>query len=159
RRGTSGFSREYCWAFGIAEFVIVVPAKSGDPVIAIAGCWRSVPPSCGSEYWVPARAHSASKTRVNAPMGPAGPEVERTVFAHSGLMPADFTTLPHFSISLATNLLKSAVGPAITVPPRLASCALILGSAMPALISLFSVAMIAAGVWRGAARPFQALAS
>src|SRR5262245_56623511 len=57
------------------------------------------------------------------------------------------------------NVLKSADEPAITVPPKLASCALILGSASPALISRFSLSMIGAGVLRGAARPFHVLAS
>ena len=48
---------------------------------------------------------------------------------HSGLMPANLTTLPHFSVSSAMSLPKSAGEPGSTVPPRSASRALILGSA------------------------------
>src|SRR5262249_44691517 len=56
----------------------------------------------------------------------------------SGLMPANLITLPHFSTSLAMRLPKSAGEPPSVVPPRSASCALILGSASAALISLLS---------------------
>src|SRR5262249_23493741 len=56
--------------------------------------------------------------------------------AHCGLMSANFTTLPHFSVSSAISSAKSAGEPASTVPPRSASRALILGSARPALIAL-----------------------
>ena len=73
--------------------------------------------------------------------------------AHSGLMPADLTTLPHFSVSSAMSLPKSAGEPASAVPPRSASRALILGSARPALISLLSLSMISAGVFLGAPTP------
>src|SRR5438445_11182459 len=44
-------------------------------------------------------------------------------------------TLPHFSVSSAMSLLKSAGEPVSGVPPRSASRALILGSARAALIS------------------------
>src|SRR5262245_12410215 len=53
----------------------------------------------------------------------------------SALMPVNFTTLPHFSVSSAISLPKSAGVPGSTVPPKSASRALILGSARPALIS------------------------
>src|SRR5262249_38142808 len=43
---------------------------------------------------------------------------------HSGLMPANLTTLAHFSVSAATKLPKSEGEPAITVPPRSANRAL-----------------------------------
>jgi hypothetical protein len=55
-------------------------------------------------------------------------------------------SLPHFSVSSAMSLLKSAGESASTSPPRLASLALILGSARPALISLLSLSMISP-VW------------
>ena len=74
-------------------------------------------------------------------------------------MPANLITLPHFSVSSAMSLPKSAGEPASTVPPRSASRAFILGSARPALISLLSLSMISAGVSFGAPRPNQALAS
>src|SRR5262249_49079485 len=78
---------------------------------------------------------------------------------HSALMPANLTTLAHFSVSAATKLPKSEGEPAITVPPRSASRALILGSARPALISLFSFSTISAGVFFGVPTPVQKLDS
>jgi hypothetical protein len=45
---------------------------------------------------------------------------------HSGLMPADFTTLPHFSVSSAMSLPKSVAEPTSGVLPKSASRALIL---------------------------------
>src|SRR5215471_3184693 len=73
--------------------------------------------------------------------------------AHCGLMSANFTTLPHFSVSSAISSAKSAGEPASTVPPRSASRAFIVGSARATLISLLSVSMILAGVFLGAPRP------
>src|SRR5580704_3884915 len=78
---------------------------------------------------------------------------------HSGLMPADLITLAHFSVSSTMSLPKSAGEPESTVPPKSASRAFILGSATTALISLFSLLMIAAGVFLGAPTPCQLLAS
>src|SRR5215470_5935790 len=57
----------------------------------------------------------------------------------SALMLAARITLPHFSVSSAISLPKSAGEPGSTVPPRSASRALILGSARPALISVLSL--------------------
>ena len=74
---------------------------------------------------------------------------------HSGLMLADRITLPHFSVSSAMNFPNSADVLANSPPPRSASCALILGSEEPALISLFSLSMISAGVLLGAPMPYQ----
>src|SRR5262249_61117953 len=51
---------------------------------------------------------------------------------HSGLMPADLITLPHFSVSSAMNLPKSADEPASTVPPTSASLSCSFGSSGPA---------------------------
>jgi hypothetical protein len=68
-------------------------------------------------------------------------------------------TFAHFSVSLATNLPKSAGEPTSTVPPRSASLVLSLGSARPASISLLSLSMISAGVFFGAPMPCHALAS
>jgi len=50
---------------------------------------------------------------------------------HSGLMPANLITLPHFSVSSAISLPKSPGGPASGVPPKSASLALSLESASP----------------------------
>ena len=68
------------------------------------------------------------------------------IAGHSALMPANLTTLAHFSVSSAISFPKSAGDPGITVAPRSANRALILGSARPVLISLFSLSMISAGV-------------
>jgi len=77
----------------------------------------------------------------------------------SALMPTNFTTLPHFSVSSAMNLPKSAGEPASAVPPRPASRAFILGSARAALTSLLSLSTISAGVFLGAPMPCHELAS
>src|SRR5262249_41621661 len=78
---------------------------------------------------------------------------------HSGLMLAPRITLPHFSVSSAMSLTKSEGEPGITVPPKSAILALILGSARPALISLLSVLMTCEEVLRGAPIPVNALDS
>src|SRR4051794_15779512 len=57
----------------------------------------------------------------------------------SGLAPENLTTFAHFSVSSAINFPNSPGELANSPPPRSASCALILGSARPALISLFSL--------------------
>src|SRR5262249_36269574 len=77
----------------------------------------------------------------------------------SALTPANFTTLPHFSVSSAMSLPKSAGEPASKLPPISASCALILGSARPALISLLSLSTTSGDVFLGAPTPNQTLAS
>ena len=65
-------------------------------------------------------------------------------------MPANFTTLPHFSVSSAINLPNSADDPPNGVPPRSARRAFSFGSASAALTSLLSLSMTSAGVLRGA---------
>src|SRR5262249_5613489 len=60
---------------------------------------------------------------------------------HSALMPADLMTLPHFSVSSAMSLPKSAGDPAWTRNPRSSYLALISGRARDALISLLSTSM------------------
>src|SRR5262249_36410648 len=77
----------------------------------------------------------------------------------SALTPANFTTLPHFSVSSASNLPKSAGEPGSAVAPNSASRTFILGSARPALISLLSLSTILAGVFFGAPMPVQKLDS
>src|SRR5437899_3049314 len=79
--------------------------------------------------------------------------------AYSGLMPANLMTLAHFSVSSATSLAKAAGEPVSTVPPRSVNRAKILGSVTAVWTSLFSVSMIAAGVFLGAPRPLIELAS
>src|SRR6516225_7037235 len=77
----------------------------------------------------------------------------------SALMLRARMTLPHFSVSSAISLPNSADESASTSPPRSANCALILGSARPALISLLSLSTMSAGVAFGAPTPSQKLAS
>src|SRR2546427_2187012 len=76
-----------------------------------------------------------------------------------GLAPENLTTLAHFSVSSAMSLPKSAGDPVSTVAPRSASRAFILGSERAALISLLSLSMVSAGVFRGAPTPYHELAS
>src|SRR5215468_4478668 len=57
----------------------------------------------------------------------------------SGLAPVNLTTLPHFSVSSARSLPKSAGESASGALPRSASRALILGSARAALTSVLSL--------------------
>src|SRR6516165_6979733 len=96
------------------------------------------------------------------------PAIRRTGFmeyaprahrSHYGLMLAAKITLPHFMVSSAISLAKSAGEPASTVPPRSASRDFILGSARAALISLLSLSAISVGVFLGAPMPYQPLAS
>src|SRR5262249_30701894 len=82
-------------------------------------------------------------------------EISTADRAHSALMLAARITLPHFSVSSAMSLPKSAGEPASAVPPRSASRAFILGSARGALISLLSFSTISAGVAFGAPTPVQ----
>src|SRR6267154_5423186 len=77
----------------------------------------------------------------------------------SALMLAARITFPHFCVSSAISLPKSAAEPDSTMPPRSASRAFILGSARAALISLLSLAMISKGVFLGAPTPYHVLAS
>src|SRR5258708_3291389 len=77
----------------------------------------------------------------------------------SGLAPVNLTTLPHFSVSSAMSLPKSAGEPANGVVPRSPSRAFNSGSARPALISLLSLSITSTGVFLGAPMPYQALAS
>src|SRR5262249_11276199 len=78
---------------------------------------------------------------------------------HSALMLAARTTLPHFSVSSAINLAKSAAEPARMVPPRSRSWPLMRGSANAVLISLLILSTLTCGVLAGMATPYQALAS
>src|SRR5262245_65715749 len=85
--------------------------------------------------------------------------VPPTSSRYSGLIPANFTTLPHLPVSSVMNLLKSAEVIGFGVTPSWINRSLILGSARAALIALFSWSMISMGVLRGAPRPAQPLAS
>src|SRR4051812_36869821 len=78
---------------------------------------------------------------------------------YSALMLAALITLTHFSVSSAISLPKSAGEPPRILPPRSAMRAFSFASASAALISLFSLSTMSAGVLRGAATPYQELAS
>src|SRR5215467_4101109 len=78
---------------------------------------------------------------------------------YCALMFAALITLPHFSVSSAMSLPKSADDWTSAVAPRSVRRALMLGSARPALISLFSLSMISVDVFLGTTTPFQVLAS
>jgi hypothetical protein len=78
--------------------------------------------------------------------------------AYSGLIPADRTTLAHFSVSAAISWPKAWGGPGSGSPPMAASRAFRPGSAIPALISRLSFSTMSAGVLAGAAMPYHWLA-
>src|SRR5262245_20718591 len=78
---------------------------------------------------------------------------------HCGLMPANFTTLAHFSVSSAMNWPKSAGEPANTAHPKSVRRVFMVESARAALISWLSLSMIFVGVAFGTTIPYQPLAS
>src|SRR4029450_6896807 len=78
---------------------------------------------------------------------------------HSGLMPANLTTLLHFSVSSAMTFPKSAGDIGAGTTPSSLKRAFILRSASPALISLFNLSTISAGVLFGAPMPHQTVDS
>src|SRR4051794_40029868 len=65
--------------------------------------------------------------------------VTEYLLCQSALILAARIALPHFSVSSAMSLPKSADEPASVVAPRSARRAFVLGSARPALISLLSL--------------------
>jgi hypothetical protein len=77
----------------------------------------------------------------------------------SALMLRTRMTLPHFSVSSAMSLPKSAGEPTSVVPPKSASRAFALESASISLVSRLSLSMTSAGVPFGALMPYQLLAS
>src|SRR5262245_5145186 len=78
---------------------------------------------------------------------------------YSGLTPANFTTLPHFSVSSTTSLPSSPGLIANGSPPSWAMRTFILGSASPARTSSLMVATTSAGVFLGAPSAYHWLAS
>src|SRR5262245_22681032 len=77
----------------------------------------------------------------------------------SALMLAARITLPHFSISPATNVLNLSGVFATAVAPKSANRALMSEFANPAFVSLLSLSTISIGVFLGTPTPFQPLAS
>jgi hypothetical protein len=78
---------------------------------------------------------------------------------YPALMPANFTTLDHFSVSSARCLPNSVAVIGNNSPPSSASRDVSLGSLSPSVISRLSLEIISGGVFRGAPIPYQALAS
>src|SRR5499427_8425166 len=89
---------------------------------------------------------------IYAPQLPASPY-------HYGLIPANFTTLAHFSVSSPISAPNWVGVIGIGSAPRPLIRALSCGSASPAVILLLSLSMISAGVPLGAPIPIQPLAS
>src|SRR5262249_8627199 len=97
------------------------------------------------------------RTSAISPNGGYGiPQADRP---QSALMLRARMPLPHFSLSSAMSLPKSAGEPTNAVPPSSASRALILGSARPALMASLSLSIICDGVFFGAPTPNHWLAS
>jgi len=71
----------------------------------------------------------------------------------------NWITLAHLAVSSAMIVPKSAGEPMIGGPPRSTIRDLIFWSAIAVLISRLSFSMISGGVFFGAVRPFQELAS
>src|SRR5580704_1026143 len=94
-----------------------------------------------------------------ATRGVSGAADSRRIELYSGLRFANLTTLPHFSISAAMKLPKSAGEPVITMAPNSASLPLSTESVSAALVSWLSLSMISAGVPVGAPMPAQDTAS
>src|SRR6516165_954230 len=78
---------------------------------------------------------------------------------HSDLIRANFITLAHFSKSSAMNLPNSAGDVAIGSTPKLTSCAFSLGSARATFVAALTLLTMWAGVFLGAPRPYQPIAS
>ena len=112
-------------------------------------------PQALQQNWVPASAgtngacFSANNERLR----------RGKAWLYSALIPAAFTTLPHFSVSAAISLAKSADVPGSGSPPVSASFAFMPASAKAACTALFSSSTISAGVPFGTPMPVTALAS
>src|SRR6516164_3338429 len=85
--------------------------------------------------------------------------ISLTVPDHCSLIPANLTTLAHFSVSAAMNFPSSSGAIGISTTPTSASRDFAFASASTALISLLSLSMISTGVFFGAATPNHPLAS
>src|SRR5262249_50295952 len=116
---------------------------------------RRAPDQCDELAPVRPRVHSITSSAVIRGTKRYG----TPAWAYSGLIPVNFTTLPHFSVSSAIIFPKSAGDIGAGTTPSSLKRAFILGSASPALISLFSLSTISAGVLFGAPMPHQTVAS
>jgi hypothetical protein len=89
-------------------------------------------------------------------MEAGNPRLNSAAPCYSIFIPENLTTLPHFSVSSAMSLAKSAVDPDSIVAPNSANLASSLGSVKTALISMLSLSMIVVGVFLGAPMPTRA---
>src|SRR5215510_1012663 len=116
-----------------------------------------------SAFWP--KADCASPLHMSAIGGKADicrtDHMERVIgiLAQTGVMPANFTTLPHFSVSSARSLLKSEGEPGSVEAPSSANRACDLGSARIAFTALLTLSMASPAVRFGAPKPYHALAS
>src|SRR5215468_1822837 len=76
--------------------------------------------------------------------------IKLSVPDHCSLIPANLTTLAHFSVSAAMNFPSSSGAIGISTTPTSASRDFAFASASTALISLLSLSMISSGVFFGA---------
>src|SRR5262249_47430204 len=98
------------------------------------------------------RAYRESLSPLTPTLSPMG-RGRREAVNHSGRMPADFTTLPHFAVSAATEAPNSDGLAIMGMVPTSARRAWIAWVARPALISRLSRAMISGGVPFGTPTP------
>src|SRR5262249_12413906 len=102
------------------------------------------------------RQHGATHSTHSIDQGAHRPFAERAlrnIGPQSAVRLAARITLPHFSVSSATNFPNAADVIDIGLTPKLASRAFIRGSAATALISLLSFSITSAGVSFGAPTP------
>jgi hypothetical protein len=106
-------------------------------------------PSADTQALVASGANDPDRTRDSRRFD------EQNLFRwdHSGLIAANFTTLPHFSVSSAMSLPKSACKPGSTMPPKSANRAFIFGSARGCVDLLVELVDDLRGVLVGAPNP------
>src|SRR5712671_4975913 len=86
-------------------------------------------------------------------------EKDQSGLDQSALAPENFTTLAHFSVSVATRAPNSPGVPPMIVPPMSVKRLRTLGSLSALLISRFNRSTIVAGVSLGTPMPYQTLVS
>src|SRR5215471_14303258 len=101
-----------------------------------------------------ARPAARQRPRPDAKIGDGGKFHSALPAGYSGLMPANLTTLPHFSVSSTIRFANSSDVIDNSSAPMSAKRAFNLGSAMAALVSLLSRLTISGGVFFGAPMPY-----
>src|SRR6516225_8524920 len=167
--GTSRMMREYqvriCERLGV-KFPGPTPQNENSPILGLCQLLPPapdiglpmLPPPCAMrrpEQVQHKRARQGARQSLNGRYGIFG----RGRADHSALMPANLTTLAHFSVSAAMNFPSSSGAIGISTTPTSASRDFAFASASTALISLLSLSMISTGVFFGAPTPNHPLAS